>query len=97
MKKLQLKALQFGAEEKLTREQLRDVLGGNMPTSSGMGCGVGSSCSVFDPNTGITKHGNCTLDALPGFFTWQVVCHCDAAPAGTTLSSNGGQSRCGSF
>jgi hypothetical protein len=38
MKKLKLKALEFGATETLTREQMKNVLGGNSPITTGGPC-----------------------------------------------------------
>lgn len=43
MKKLKLKALELGAREVLTREQLKNVLGG---FDDGSGSGSGTSCST---------------------------------------------------
>lgn len=68
MKKLKLKALELGATELLTREQLKNVIGGSGSGSgaggSGMSvCGVGPacrmiSCTVKCPNGG-TAQGEC--------------------------------------
>ena len=44
MKKLKLKALELGATEVLTREQMKNLLGGNS-RADGDFCGTGSGCS----------------------------------------------------
>jgi hypothetical protein len=44
MKKLKLKALELGATEILTREQLKKVFGGDDTGGSGSGSGSGSGC-----------------------------------------------------
>lgn len=44
MKKLKLKALELGAKELLTREQLKMVLGGDDGSGSGSGSGSGIKC-----------------------------------------------------
>jgi len=43
MKKLKLRALELGASELLTREQLKNVMGGD-----GSGGGSGGSCQYFE-------------------------------------------------
>lgn len=43
MKKLRLHALQFGAQDILSREQLKHVLGGD-GSNTGSGSGSGTSC-----------------------------------------------------
>lgn len=70
MKKLKLKALGLGAKEILSREQLKNVLGGSGTTgTTGTGSGTtGSgdghcrtgSCSLFVSALGITVQGVCT-------------------------------------
>jgi hypothetical protein len=45
MKKLKLKALELGAKELLTREQLKMVLGGDFGSGSGSGSGSGTTCN----------------------------------------------------
>jgi len=56
MKKLQLKALEFGAKEVLTRAQLRNVMGG-----SGGGSGT-TNCSASCPPGQEAKITNCNGD-----------------------------------
>ncbi len=68
MKKLKLKALNLGAKEFLTREQLKNVLGGGTGTSGGSGTtsagGSGcptTACSVYNSTDGSTHRGSCGL------------------------------------
>lgn len=79
MKKLRLKALELGAKEVLTRDQLKMVLGG-VDGGSGSGSGKGSgsgtkkcsgSCGgkwISDPKSGgHWEYGTCGMSAgLPG-------------------------------
>lgn len=70
MKKLKLKALGLGAKEILSREQLKNVLGGSGTTgTTGTGSGTtGSgdghcrtgSCTLYVATLGITVQGTCT-------------------------------------
>ena len=52
MKKLQLRALQLGAKELLTREQLKNILGGNGSVGSNGNGGGGSGSGSTDPKCG---------------------------------------------
>ena len=61
MKKLKLMALKLGAKELLTREQLKNVLGGD-GSSLGDGdgpCRVSLGCNLYNRADGITYPGNC--------------------------------------
>lgn len=62
MKKLNLKVLDLGKTELLTREQLKNVTGGYVGSS----CYTGP-CSVYDSNTGTTHSGNCGIWYGPGW------------------------------
>ncbi|WP_341841542.1 hypothetical protein [Chitinophaga caseinilytica] len=58
MKKLQLKALDLGAKEILSREQLRNVLGGN-GSDGGSDAGSFSTCSTTCTGSKDIKIDNC--------------------------------------
>ena len=63
MKKLKLKALELGATEVLTRDQLKNVLGGYGST----GCGANGTCSGTCIEPGMTcgyepSDGTCMCD-----------------------------------
>ncbi|MBS0030358.1 hypothetical protein ACTJJ0_25995 [Chitinophaga sp. 22321] len=57
MKKLTLKALQLGATEVLTREQLKNVLGGDGSNTSGTRCVVYCCDSSNNCGSGTTLPG----------------------------------------
>ncbi len=57
MKKLKLKALEFGATEMLTRKQLKDVLGGDISRSTGSA--FVKCCDPSDPLDPF-NYTNCT-------------------------------------
>ncbi|MBS1917692.1 MAG: hypothetical protein JST87_15585 [Bacteroidetes bacterium] len=97
MKKLKLKALEFNAEQVLTREQLRNVLGGD----DGSG---GDSCSMTyqDPSgQWHTEQGTCSVATYnvgygdSGYTQFVPYCSTSSFPNPTQLSSNGGVSKCG--
>lgn len=94
MKKLQLKALELGAKEVLSRVQLKNVLGGS---GSGSGSGTfscyGGPCTLTiqgDNGTFITRTGNC-VDAST---LLAVVCYCDTGLGNVPVTSNGHVSKC---
>ena len=76
MKKLKLKALELGAKEVLTRDQLRKVLGGADGSGSGSGSGnnlcSGAQCGGHwvGGATGHWEYGSCAytppIAGLPG-------------------------------
>ncbi|WP_407499932.1 hypothetical protein [Elizabethkingia anophelis] len=103
MKKLKLKHLDLDMVEMLTKEQLKDVLGGDDDDGSGGGgfpCSTGSCQLVVKQSDGsyITYEGSCATKRIyigkyEGF-----TCYCNAGGYGPMeLSSNGGRSRCVSF
>ncbi|MBS0030356.1 hypothetical protein ACTJJ0_26005 [Chitinophaga sp. 22321] len=60
MKKLKLKALHLGATEVLSREQLKNVLGGTGSAGSGDGHCKTGKCKLYVSDLGITVDGDCT-------------------------------------
>jgi hypothetical protein len=67
MKKLRLKALELGALEILTREQLRNEIAGGYGSSSlsyGGGCGHNIGCSYLGDSCG--SYNVCTCAAISG-------------------------------
>jgi hypothetical protein len=81
MKKLKLRALELGANEMLTREQLKHVLGGD--GSSGAGCLSDCSVGVGSIIDGTWKviHGSCTLQLGGGG-----VNYCGCSVSGTSIT-----------
>lgn len=66
MKKLKLKALQLGEVEVLTREQMKNLLGGNQLANADF-CGTGSGCSGTCIEPGMScgtepEGGSCMCD-----------------------------------
>lgn len=71
MKKLKLKALELGAKEVLSREQLKNVLGGfDDAGGSGSGSGKGSGSGSGKSGCGICQKGSsyetCTASVVMG-------------------------------
>lgn len=58
MKKLKLKVLELGATEVLTRDQLKNVLGGDGSTFNDGHCKTGT-CRLYVPDLGIEVDGSC--------------------------------------
>jgi hypothetical protein len=93
MKKLKLQALELGATEILTREQMKMVGAG-----SGSGYCLTGTCTLYDSNSGVTYSGSCqsaSLNLGPGIYSTQCFCYTSISQMGPVpLSSNGGVSRC---
>lgn len=98
MKKLKLKALSLGANQELSRQQLKNVLGG---VESSDPCSKGSSCSLVIYNSVEKRYipfpGTCDSSITPigTVLGALVTCYCNAAGAPLPLDSNSGVSRCG--
>lgn len=67
MKKLKLQAFELGAREILSRDQLKNVLGGDDGSGSGSGSTIESDghcrtggCLLYIRDLGITVNGQCT-------------------------------------
>jgi natural product precursor len=97
MKKLKLKALSLGANQELSRQQLKNVLGGS---GAGEACST-SACSLTIQNAETkvytTFPGQCAGSVTPiGTVVGALVtCYCNAVGAPVPLESNSGVSRCG--
>ncbi|MDR6804558.1 hypothetical protein J2Y44_001592 [Dyadobacter sp. BE32] len=90
MKKLKLNVGSFDFDEILSRDQLKNILGGDPPASSGGSCS-NNVCSVYA--AGYTYWGNCASGWGGG--TGHVMpCSCDTAYGPYTTSS--GTYNCGS-
>ncbi|HTN37103.1 MAG TPA: hypothetical protein VL053_08505 [Arachidicoccus sp.] len=99
MKKLKLRALELGASEILSREQLKKAIGGD--GSDGLHC-KNSTCilSIQGSNgSWTTLNGNCMPDTdqmdmgsliLNGGVTY----YCETGLGNIPITSNGGVSRC---
>lgn len=95
MKKLKLKSLPFAAEEVLSREQLKLVLGGDGSSGSdgsAYGCREGTSCRlVLIGSDGSSTYRDGTCD----YSYASHKCYCDVGlGAHYEVTSNGGVSRC---
>lgn len=83
MKKLKLKALQLGAKEIMTRDQLKKVFGGG----SASGCAVAVSCGSGTPKVCECEEGTCSSG------NGSVTCDCvltGSTSAHVHLSCSGG-------
>jgi hypothetical protein len=91
MKKLKLAALQLGAKEVLTREQLKKVLGGDGSIDGTCRCANGLDCSLFDG----TKNypGNCDSNWGGGSGGW-MACGCSTAYGPYPIGNSSGISHC---
>ena len=78
MKKLRLSALELGAKEVLTREQLKKVLGG-----AGTACSATVTC-----NSGPTITCSCPSGGVCSAGDEQVSCSCDVAMSGGSGQSS---------
>lgn len=83
MKKLKLKNLKFDSDSILSRDQLKKVLGGDDPPTSGI-CAIGSSCELYIPAINDTKTGDCFYELI----TWR--CYCRVTVNGTTYETKPG-------
>ncbi|MBB3968938.1 hypothetical protein [Mucilaginibacter phyllosphaerae] len=75
---------------KLSRAEMKNVLGGNAPLPGGGsgGC-ANSSCSVFDEVTGITTNGRCAVDVQSSGSTTTFICYCNAVNSGVKVNTSG--------
>lgn len=58
MKKLNLSLIDFQVNEILTRDQLKNILGGDPPASSAGNCNYGMNCGVY-VGAGDIRYGQC--------------------------------------
>lgn len=89
MKKLKLQALKFGTGEILTREQLKNVLGGDDPSGGSGGvwkCSNSTCILVFNGNN---ESGQCAW-----YLEGQVTCFCKTAEHSTPTHITTYQSHC---
>lgn len=95
MKKIKFKVRDSQKEEVLSREELKQVIGGDS-----FGCSSGPcTLAIYNTGTGqwVNFPGNCATTATPigsiiGAYT---TCYCNAVGGPIPLQSNGGISRCG--
>lgn len=69
MKKISLKNLDFASEEMLTKEQLKQILGGYSESSDDGGSGAGG-CATYCPDSDeVIRINNCSMkcSAGPGY------------------------------
>jgi hypothetical protein len=77
----------------LSREELKNIFGGKVDAADAPNCNVGGACTlvtVYSDGTTNTESSTCSMS------TWgsTVNCYCGVNNGGTTLTSNGGLSRC---
>jgi len=94
MKKLKLKALELGASELLTREQLKSVLGGDGSGGGSGGGGFGCSdngCLLYVAQDNINQwlSGTCGVSYSGG-----IICVCTVRNGSKTYQTNNGGTTC---
>jgi len=95
MKKLKLKALELGATELLSREQLQHVFGGDGSSLGNDSSCPASPCSVYNMTDGKTYYGSCGLVvAAMDFHTVSTVCECVTSLGFYIPTSSNGHSAC---
>ena len=87
MKKLKLSEQQLENGDILSRDQLKDIMGGAGKASPNVTCSVGTSCSVLD--NGTTYLGSCGYLDLGGG-----VYYCECITADGAYVPSGTQSHC---